>query len=104
MLSLKWLKPSVTNYDRSFFITSQYMILQILHELQTVNENTKEWPFGFPFSVKCRALVLAHIERLSIPEDTLQKGRCSLNFNLWDRVPSECLNEWNFMITALLHR
>ena len=50
------------------------MYFQLLHELNTVNENTKESPFGYAFSVKCRALVLSHIDRLTLPEDTLQKG------------------------------
>ena len=39
-----------------------------------MNENTKESPFGYPFSVKSRALVLSHIDRLTLPEETLQKG------------------------------
>lgn len=42
-----------------------------------MNENTKEWPFFIPFSVKCRALILAHLDRLSIPKDTLENGKQS---------------------------
>ncbi|XP_046849688.1 translocation protein SEC63 homolog [Xenia sp. Carnegie-2017] len=48
-------------------------IPKLLNELKNVNETSKEPPFGYPFSVKARALILSHFDRLNLPENTLQK-------------------------------
>ncbi len=48
--------------------------LQLLKELGTVGENNKERPLCFPYSVKARALLIAHLSRVALSENTLDMG------------------------------
>ncbi|BFZ25302.1 hypothetical protein BsWGS_28341 [Bradybaena similaris] len=44
----------------------------LIKELQNVQEKNKERPLCFAYSVKARALILAHFQRMSLPPDTLE--------------------------------
>ena len=45
-----------------------------MKRLQNVDEKNKEKPLCFPYSVKARALLLAHFKRLDLPPNTLEVG------------------------------
>ena len=46
-----------------------------MRELPQLNEKNKERPLCFPYSVKARALIHAHLSRLDLPPDTLRTGK-----------------------------
>lgn len=50
---------------------------QMLKSLGTVQEKIKEQPFGAPYSVKARALLLAHLDRMALPARYLYEGMVS---------------------------
>lgn len=55
-------------------------VLQLIRELGNINVKKKEPPFCYPYSLKARVLVLAHLARMEISEE-LEEGR-TLKFEL----------------------
>lgn len=49
-------------------------VLQLIRELGTINVKKKEPPFCYPYSLKARVLVLAHLARMDVSEE-LEEGR-----------------------------
>lgn len=47
----------------------------LLRELPDVQEKIKEVPYSFPFGIKARTLIHAHLLRMDLPADTLAKDR-----------------------------
>ena len=52
---------------------------QLMKALPNLQEKNKERPLCFPYSVKARALVLAHCQRLDLPPDSLEMGKTFLS-------------------------
>lgn len=48
--------------------------LQLIRELGNINVKKKEPPFCYPYSLKARVLVLAHLARMDVSEE-LEEGR-----------------------------
>lgn len=58
---------------------------QLIRELGNINVKKKEPPFCYPYSLKARVLVLAHLARMDLSEEleegkTLVSSRLALNF------------------------
>ncbi len=49
-------------------------IPQLMKNLPNLQEKNREPPLCYPYSVKARALIHAHLSRLDLPENTLLKG------------------------------
>lgn len=49
-------------------------VLQLIRELGNINVKKKEPPFCYPYSLKARVLVLAHLARMDVSEE-LEEGR-----------------------------
>ena len=47
---------------------------QLLRDLPGFAQNVREPPFGYPYSVKARALLHAHFDRKKLPSKTLDPG------------------------------
>lgn len=47
---------------------------QLLRDLPGFAQNVREPPFGYPYSVKARALLHAHFDRRKLPSKTLDPG------------------------------
>ncbi len=47
----------------------------LIRELPDVQEKIKEVPYSFPFGIKARTLIHAHLQRMELPADTLAKDR-----------------------------
>ncbi|VDP15244.1 unnamed protein product [Soboliphyme baturini] len=45
----------------------------LIKELPNLGENKKERPLCYPYSIKARALIYAHLYRMSLPQNTLTK-------------------------------
>lgn len=67
-------------------------MLQLIRELGNINVKKKEPPFCYPYSLKARVLVLAHLARMDVSEE-IEEGR-TLKFDIAssgnDRYPSKC--------------
>lgn len=44
-------------------------LLQLIRELGNINVKKKEAPFCYPYSLKARVLVLAHLARMDVSEE-----------------------------------
>lgn len=67
------------NYQKLVFqkqkqINIKIFFFQLFRELPDIQEKTKERPFQFPYCVKARTLIHAHLHRLDTLSDDLQKG------------------------------
>ena len=51
---------------------------QLIRELGNINVKKKEPPFCYPYSLKARVLVLAHLARMDVSEE-LEEGRTREN-------------------------
>lgn len=49
-------------------------VLQLIRELGNINVKKKEPPFCYPYSLKARVLVLAHLARMDVSEE-LEEGK-----------------------------
>lgn len=49
-------------------------VLQLIRELGNINVKKKEPPFCYPYSLKAKVLVLAHLARMDVSEE-LEEGR-----------------------------
>lgn len=49
--------------------------MQLIKHLPNLDEKNKEKPLCYPYSVKARALLHAHFQRLDLPPDTLAIGK-----------------------------
>lgn len=56
--------------------------LQLIRELGNINVKKKEPPFCYPYSLKARVLVLAHLARMDVSEE-LEEGRTLMFDNNW---------------------
>ena len=59
-------------------------IPQLMRDLPQLSEKSKEKPLCYPYSVKARALLHAHLSRLELPPKSLDLGR-------QDSIPSSNL-------------
>lgn len=48
---------------------SPLCLLQLIRELGNINVKKKEAPFCYPYSLKARVLVLAHLARMEVSEE-----------------------------------
>jgi translocation protein SEC63 len=48
---------------------------QLMRELPDLQEKIREFPFSCIYSIKARALIHAHLLRLPLPVNTLQKDK-----------------------------
>lgn len=55
-------------------------VLQLIRELGNINVKKKEPPFCYPYSLKARVLVLAHLARMDVSEE-LEEGK-TLKFDV----------------------
>lgn len=55
-------------------------VVQLIRELGNINVKKKEPPFCYPYSLKARVLVLAHLARMDVSEE-LDEGRTQLLFH-----------------------
>ena len=64
------------NVHRTFVQCSHcgYCCAQLLRDLPGFAQNVREPPFGYPYSVKARALLHAHFDRKKLPSKTLDPG------------------------------
>jgi translocation protein SEC63 len=46
-----------------------------MKELPELQEKIREPPFSYPYSIKARALIHAHLQRLDLPPQTLVKDK-----------------------------
>ena len=51
-----------------------YLTLQLMREVNStyLNEKNREQPLCMPYSIKTRALLLAHMQQIQLPPNTLQ--------------------------------
>ncbi|XP_045446231.1 translocation protein SEC63 homolog [Melitaea cinxia] len=56
-------------------ITDNEEVPMLLRELPNLGEKNKEQPLCRPYSIKARALLHAHLLRMSLPQDTLEVDR-----------------------------
>ena len=49
-----------------------------MRDLPNLGDKNKEPPLCYPYSVKARALIHAHLSRLELPRLTLKSGKKSL--------------------------
>lgn len=45
-----------------------------MRDLTNLGDKNKELPLCYPYSIKARALIHAHLSRLELPRDTLKPG------------------------------
>ena len=64
-------KIVVLNGLKFFFET---FFRQLMKELPDLQEKIRELPYSYMYSIKARALIHAHLLRMPLPVDTLQKG------------------------------
>lgn len=57
--------------------------LQLIKRLPNLDEKNKEKPLCYPYSVKARALLHAHFQRLDLPPDTLAVGMYTPDTGFW---------------------
>lgn len=57
-------------------------LLQLIRELGNINVKKKEPPFCYPYSLKARVLVLAHLARMDVSEE-LEEGRTLKIWNIF---------------------
>lgn len=50
-----------------------HCLLQLIRELGNINVKKKEPPFCYPYSLKARVLVLAHLARMEV-SDEIEEG------------------------------
>lgn len=55
--------------------------MQLIKHLPNLDEKNKDKPLCYPYSVKARALLHAHFQRLDLPPDTLAIGRWTQSSN-----------------------
>jgi len=65
LLRYKWLKTN----------SLVFLTLQLMRQLPQLNENNKEHPLCREYSVKARALLHAHLARIPLNSETLEKDR-----------------------------
>lgn len=65
-LHLWWYKP---------INVIKYIYLQLIRQLPNLNEKCKELPLSRMYSVKARAILHAHLGRIPLNPDTLDKDR-----------------------------
>ena len=51
--------------------------MQLMRDLPNLGDKNKEPPLCYPYSVKARALIHAHLSRLELPRLTLKSGEKS---------------------------
>lgn len=51
------------------------MFSQLIKKLPNLNEKNKERPLCFHYSIKARAIIHAHLSRIPLNENTLEKDR-----------------------------
>ena len=54
-----------------------------MRDLPNLGDKNKEPPLCYPYSVKARALIHAHLSRLELPRLTLKSGQKSPGFGGW---------------------
>lgn len=52
-----------------------HCLLQLIRELGNINVKKKEAPFCYPYSLKARVLVLAHLARMEVSEEIEEGSR-----------------------------
>jgi len=52
--------------------TDQYEVPNLIKEISNLGESNKERPLCYPYSIKARALIFAHLSRLKLPPTTLE--------------------------------
>lgn len=52
--------------------TDQYEVPNLIKEIPNLGESNKERPLCYPYSIKARALIFAHLSRLKLPPTTLE--------------------------------
>jgi len=52
--------------------TDQYEVHNLIKEIPNLGESNKERPLCYPYSIKARALIHAHLSRLKLPPTTLE--------------------------------
>ncbi|XP_037785424.1 translocation protein SEC63 homolog isoform X1 [Penaeus monodon] len=55
--------------------TDNIELPQLIKQLPNLGEKNKERPLCFPYSMKARSLLHAHLSRIRLPEDTLDQDR-----------------------------
>lgn len=55
-------------------------VSQLIRELGNINVKKKEPPFCYPYSLKARVLVLAHLARMDVSEELEEGRRVALYF------------------------
>lgn len=55
--------------------------LQLIRELGNINVKKKEAPFCYPYSLKARVLVLAHLARMDVSEEIEEGSRRQIIHN-----------------------
>lgn len=58
---------------------SCHCLLQLIRELGNINIKKKEPPFCYPYSLKARVLVLAHLARMEVSEEIEEGSRRPTN-------------------------
>lgn len=53
---------------------------RLMKELRNLGENKKESPFSYPYSVKARTLLHAHLSQIDVGSQRLERGFYNLNF------------------------
>ena len=48
-----------------------------MRDLVNLGDKNKEPPLCYPYSVKARALIHAHLSRIDLPRETLAAGKCT---------------------------
>lgn len=53
--------------------------MQLMRDLSNLGDKNKEPPLCYPYSIKARALIHAHLSRLELPRLTLKSGKNEQN-------------------------
>ena len=59
------------------YFTFVFVCMQLMRDLPNLGDKNKEPPLCYPYSVKARALIHAHLSRLELPRLTLKSGEKS---------------------------
>lgn len=62
-------------YLYNYIIVSLSISLQLIKQLPNLNEKCKELPLCRMYSIKARALLHAHLGRIPLKENTLERDR-----------------------------
>ena len=69
--------PQASHIFSSSFslIVFNHFYFKLMKELPDLQEKIREPPFSYIYSIKARALIHAHLSRLPLPLETLNKGQ-----------------------------